>query len=50
MGTPDFSPDMASPDVDQEANTVVSGGGLVGPDDDAGPKDAAKHSPSSQAP
>jgi hypothetical protein len=37
MGTPDFSPDEASPEVDQEGNAVVSGGGLVGPDDDAGP-------------
>ena len=32
MGTPDFSPDEASPGVDQEGNAVVSGGGLVGPD------------------
>jgi hypothetical protein len=50
MGTPDLSPDEASPEVDQEGNAVVSGGGLVGPDDDAGPKTAAKNSPSSQAP
>ena len=49
MGTPDFSPDEASPEVDQEGNAVVSGGGLVGPDDDAGPKKAAKKSPSAQA-
>ena len=50
MGTPDHSLDEASPGADQEANSVVSGGGLTGPDDDAGPKEAAKGSPSSQNP
>ena len=50
MGTPDFSLDMATPEVDQEANAVVSGGGLVGPDDNGGPKQAARNSPSAQNP
>lgn len=50
MGTPSFLAEEASPSVDQEANGVVSGGGLTGPDDDEGPSGAAKSSPSSQAP
>lgn len=50
LGTPTLTLDEAPPSLDQEANGVVSGGGLVGPDDDAGPREAAKSSPSSQAP
>jgi hypothetical protein len=50
MGTPSQLVDEASPSSDQEANAVVSGGGLVGPEDDEGPRDAARRSPSSQAP
>lgn len=49
LGTPSFTLDEASPSTDQEANAVVSGGGLVGPTDEA-PRTAAKQSPSSQAP
>jgi hypothetical protein len=50
MGTPDFSADETSPEADQEGNAVVSGGGLVGPEDDDDPKEAARKSPSSQSP
>jgi hypothetical protein len=50
LGTPEFSLDKAPPSGDQEVNSVVSGGGLIGSDDDEGPDDAAKGSPSSQAP
>lgn len=50
MGTPSGVPAEAPPDVDQEENAVVSGGGLVGPDDEHGPSEEARHSPSSQAP
>ncbi len=39
MGTPDLSGDV--PSADQEENAVVSGGGLVGSDED-GPSEAAK--------
>ncbi len=46
----DSSPDLAPSDVDQERNSVVSGGGLVGSEDDEGPSNAARHSPSSQDP
>ncbi len=46
----DASPDLATADVDQERNSVVSGGGLVGSKDDEGPSNAARHSPSSQDP
>jgi len=49
MGTPS-RPDEAPPSQDQEANSVVSGGGLVGSDDDEGPSETAESSPSSQAP
>lgn len=41
-GTPDSSLDEAPPSGDQEANAVVSGGGVVGSEDDEGPKDTAK--------
>jgi hypothetical protein len=34
LGTPSKDPDEASPSADQDANEVVSGGGVVGPDDD----------------
>lgn len=50
LGTPSGTLDVAPPSADQEANAVVSGGGLVGPDDDHGPSRAARQSPSSQAP
>ena len=51
MGTPDAGPDLATPDVDQERNAVVSGGGVVNEtDDEAEPSNAAEHSPSSQEP
>lgn len=50
LGTPSFLTKEAPPSVDQEANGVVSGGGLTGPDDEKGPSDAAESSPSSQAP
>ena len=39
MGTPDFS--GSNPSADQEENSVVSGGGVVGSDED-GPSEAAK--------
>jgi hypothetical protein len=42
-GTPTGQPEEAPPDVDQEANSVVSGGGVVGADDGEGPSEAAKH-------
>jgi len=50
LGTPSLSLDEAPPSADQEANWVVSGGGLAGPEDDEPPREAARHSPSSQAP
>lgn len=50
LGTPSFSLDESSPSIDQEANAVVSGGGLTGPDDVSGPHGAAEQSPSAQAP
>lgn len=50
LGTPSRLPDEAPPSVDQEKNAVVSGGGLVGAEDDEEPSEAAKSSPSSQAP
>jgi hypothetical protein len=50
LGAPSLSADEAPPSADQEANMVVSGGGLAGPDDGDGPKEAAKSSPSSQDP
>ena len=40
LGTPGWLPDEEPPSADQEANEVVSGGGLVGADDDEGPSDA----------
>ena len=43
FGTPTAVPEEASPETDQEANWVVSGGGLVGPTSDNGePHDAAR--------
>lgn len=50
LGTPSWTPDEAGPSTDQEANGVVSGGGLVGPRDDEEPQRAARRSPSAQAP
>ena len=50
LGTPSWTLDEAPPSADQEANAVVSGGGLVGPDDEEGPHRAAEQSPSAQAP
>jgi len=49
LGTPSRLPEEAPPSSDQEANAVVSGGGLVGPDED-GPREAATSSPSEQSP
>ena len=49
LGTPSRLPEEAPPSADQEANAVVSGGGVVGPTDDE-PHDAAKSSPSAQSP
>jgi len=50
LGTPSVTLDEAPPSLDQDANAVVSGGGVVGPDDERGPRRAARQSPSSQAP
>lgn len=50
LGTPSQLPDEAPPSADQEGNWVVSGGGLAGPDDDRGPSQAARRSPSESAP
>jgi hypothetical protein len=50
MGAPSLDPDEAPPSADQEANSAVSGGGVVGSKDDAGPSEKAKKSPSSQDP
>lgn len=36
MGTPTGAPEEASPETDQEANRVVSGGGVIGPDEEDG--------------
>jgi hypothetical protein len=44
LGTPGPLPDEAPPSSDQEANEVVSGGGVIGPDDDEGARDAAERS------
>jgi hypothetical protein len=44
LGTPGPLPDEAPPSADQEDNDVVSGGGLVGPEDDEGPSEAAEKS------
>jgi len=41
LGAPSDSGGLAPPSYDQEANSVVSGGGLVGPDDDEDPADTA---------
>lgn len=41
MGTPSKDAREAQPSYDQEANEVVSGGGLVGPEDGE-PSDAAE--------
>jgi hypothetical protein len=35
LGTPSTDFDEAPPSIDQEANRAVSGGGMVGPDDQA---------------
>jgi len=43
LGTPGFLPDEAPPSGDQEANEVVSGGGVVRPED-AGPGDTSQAS------
>lgn len=43
LGTPGPLPDEAPPSADQEANEAVSGGGMVGPDDEE-PHDAARRS------
>ena len=50
LGTPSQLLDESPPGADQEANRDVSGGGLVGPDDDRSPDDAAQRSPSASAP
>lgn len=50
LGTPSLTLDESPPSRDQESNAVVSGGGLVGADEDHGPSRAARQSPSSQAP
>ena len=50
LGTPSQLLDESPPGADQEGNWVVSGGGLVGPDDDDSPADAARRSPSESAP
>lgn len=43
LGKPTRVPEEASPETDQEANEVVSGGGVIGPVEDEGePHDAAK--------
>jgi len=41
MGTPSTDLDEAPPGTDQEANSVVSGGGLTGSEDDEDPSDKA---------
>lgn len=50
LGTPSGLIDESPSSADQEGNWVVSGGGLVGPDDDRPPQDAARRSPSASAP
>jgi hypothetical protein len=50
LGTPSLTLDESPPSRDQESNAVVSGGGLVGADEDHEPGRAARQSPSSQAP
>ena len=50
LGTPSQLLDESPPGADQEGNWVVSGGGLVGPDDDDTPGDASRRSPSGSAP
>ncbi len=42
MGTPGRLPAIAPPSLDQESNWVVSGGGLVGSDDKAGPSSVVR--------
>ena len=44
LGTPSWLPDEAPPSVDQENNKAVSGGGVVGPEDDDTRSDAAEPS------
>lgn len=44
LGTPSALPDETPPSADQEANSVVSGGGLIGAEDDEAPSDAAVES------
>ena len=41
MGTPSSDLDEAPPGTDQEANDVVSGGGVTGSEDDEEPSDKA---------
>lgn len=43
LGTPSWLPDEAPPSADQDANRVVSGGGLIGPEDDEQPREDARH-------
>lgn len=43
-GTPSHDLDEAPPSLDQEANQVVSGGGVVGDNDREGPSHKAKRS------
>lgn len=38
LGTPGQLPDETPPGVPQEANEVVSGGGVAGPDDEEDPR------------
>ena len=49
MGAPSWDASEAAPSTDQEANFVVSGGGVAGPDDGE-PNAAATSSPSASDP
>ena len=44
LGTPSQLPEEAPPSADQEANSVVSGGGVVGPEDEQAHEDAERTS------
>jgi hypothetical protein len=44
VGTPGWLPDETPPSADQAANQGGSGGGMVGPDDEDGPRDSAEES------
>ncbi|HEX2893612.1 MAG TPA: hypothetical protein VHO29_06370 [Marmoricola sp.] len=50
LGTPGQLPDEAPPSADQEANQVVSGGGVVGPDDDPDGEHEAREAADSTGP